>query len=156
MSTPDPIRAAIKTTLAAVASSGVVHEYARYAKNQKAMVAFYQDNSAGANGPVRGWHIRRVSRRQSAPGVGRLIVTTRWEIEGYRSVEDGDASEQAFDELIEAVILAFDADDKLGGAIDTAITREAAGMQLETNEYVMFGGVLCHRARLALITRHYN
>ena len=50
----------------------------------------------------------------------------------------------------------FDADDKLGGVIDTAITREAAGMQLETNEYVMFGGVLCHRARLALITRHYN
>lgn len=156
MSTPDPIRAAIKTTLESVAHVGQVHAYSRYATNKKDMVAFYQDNSAGANGPVRGWHIRRVTRRQRSPSAGRLIVTSRWEIEGYRSVEDGDASEQEFDELIEAVVLAFDADDKLGGVIDTAITREAAGAQLEGNEYVLFGGVLCHRARLSLTTRHYN
>jgi len=137
-----------------------VHGYSRYAARNADLLAFYQD---GAGGPLRGWHIRRLKRTQTAPVDGRgrgnnlpRTVINQWLIEGFRSVEDGDASEQEFDDLLEAIVLAFDDDDTLGGAVVTCSTDEGAGLQQEVNEYAMFGAVLCHRARLILHTRHYQ
>lgn len=160
MSSPNVIRAAIKARLETVPGIGVVHGYSRYARRSADMVGFYQD---GDGGPIRGWHIRRPRRTQTAGRDGRgggsntpRSVVNQWLMEGFLSLQDGDASERAFDELLEAIVLAFDDDDTLGGVVISCTTDQAAGVQVDVNEHAMFGSVLCHRAKLILHTRHYQ
>lgn len=160
MSTPNVIRAAIKARLETVTGIGVVHGFSRYARRSADMVKFYQD---GDKGPLRGWHIRRLRRSQTAGKDGRgggsntpKTVINQWLMEGFLSLQDGDASERAFDELLESIVLAFDGDDTLGGAVISCTTDQGAGVQQEVNEHAMFGSVLCHRAKLILHTRHYQ
>jgi hypothetical protein len=154
MPTEADVRAAIKAKVEGVANIGTVHDYERYAKNLAEFRALYEA-AIGGNDQVRGWHIRRMTRRESSPHEGRWIVILGWRVQGYMSFEDAAASEKTFDNLVEDLVDAFRADETLGDVVDSTIVGGDAGLQVEDSGPVMFGGVLCHSARCRLMTRHY-
>lgn len=147
------IRAAIVATLTAIPDIGVVHSHERYAKAEKDFRELYL-----AGERILGWNVRRTATRERVtdrddPDV-RMEEHT-WTLRGYMSLADAEASELAFDALIESVRAAFRADDTLGGTVYTCVTDEAAGIQVVDSGPVMLSGVLCHSARLTLTTVSY-
>lgn len=147
MSDLPTIRAAIVAKLSGIPDIGVVHEYERFARAEKDFRDLYADGDR-----IRGWHIRRVATMEKSPAVGRWYTTHEWEIRGFIGLDDAGRSEIVFDGLIEAIRDAVRQDESLG--IDGCITvdTDTAGIQLVDSGPVMFGGVLCHSARLTLRT----
>lgn len=148
------IRDAIKAKMNAVAGIGKVHTYERYTQQQSALATLYKDT---ASGRLLGWNIRRAGTREVFLDTGRWVIDHDWKIRGFMALDDADATEQTFDALIEAIRDAFRSDDSLGGLIfSTCIDTKnsQAGVQVEEAVPVLFAGVLCHSARLALTTRH--
>ena len=147
------IRAAIVAKLEGVANIGAVNDYERYTVDLKDFKAFFV-----SSGKVRGWTIRRISKRVISPALGEVKVTNHWRIAGYFSFEDAKASEKTFDDLVEAVMAAFLADETLGGVVGATVDDDdgTAALQLDDSGPVMFAGVLCHSARLTLKTIHWE
>lgn len=154
MPTEASVRAAIKAKVQGVTNIGVVHDYERYANAMNEFRTLYQADIAGVK-QVRGWYIRRMTRRESSDYQGRHEVILGWRVQGFMSLDDASASEKTFDSLVETLVDAFRADETLGGAVDSSIVGEDAGLQIEDTGPVMFGGVLCHSARGRLMTRHF-
>lgn len=148
------IRDAIKAKMETVAGIGKVHAYERYTQQQSALQTLYKDT---ASSRLLGWHIRRTGTREIFLDTGRWVIDHDWKIRGFMALDDADATEQTFDTLIEAIRDAFRSDDSLGSLIfSTCIDTKnnQAGVQVEEAVPVLFAGVLCHSARLALTTRH--
>ena len=154
MTTEANIRAAIKAVIDAVVDIGTVNDYERYAKKQPDFENFYRAKIGTVN-QIRGWNIRRLSRREQSPDRGRWVVVINWRVQGYMSLEDSTASEKVFDNLVEQLVDAFRVDDTLGDVVDSTIVGQDAGLQIEDSGPVMFGSVLCHSARCRLVTRHF-
>lgn len=146
----DPVRTAIVAILSTIPAIGRVHAYERRV-DQKNLAEHY-----GYNGQLRGWFVRRAGIQERllsppyAPGP-RLEITT-WLIRGYLALADAEATELAFDELIEAIRDAFRADDTLGGVVETCRHEEEIGIQLDQAGPVSLTGMLCHSAQLRLTT----
>jgi len=155
MSTLAEIRAAIVAVLQAVPDVGIVHDRERYAQDTKRLAQLY-----AVDGAIRGWYVRRVSTQETSGAIGRWEITHQWRVRGFRSFKDEDASELAFQDVIEAMRDAVRADETLGGTvIDTVVGdggSAVAGLQVDEVQSVMFAGVLCHAATLTLYTRHYE
>ena len=156
MPTLADIRAAIKTKLAAVSDVGQVHDFERYVKEASKLSSLYV-----SGGRVKGAFVAWRSQETSSPGEGRYAVTNRWEIRLFRSLDDGDATEKAFDTLVDTARQAFQADENLGGVISSLVIggdqdTGPAGLQVRDKSAVLFCGVLCHQARCELFTRHYE
>jgi hypothetical protein len=155
MPTVTEIRAAIAAKMNTVADIGRVHDYERWAKRDKD----FQDLFLSA-GQIRGWIVRRTATRETSPGIGRFVVTHRWQIRGYMALDDSAASEKTFDALVEALRDAFRSDETLGGLVASTVLPDGeggeAGLQLEDHGPVMFANVLCHGARLRLATVHFQ
>jgi len=149
----DAIRTAIVATMNTVTNVGIVHDYERYAKLEAEFKALYVAQIAG-KGQVRGWYVRRLATREVSQVIGRYQVTHEWLVRGFMAIEDAAGSEKVFDTLIESVRDVFRTDETLGGVVSSTVTRDAAGLQLEESVPVLFAGVLCHSARLKLITTH--
>lgn len=150
MPTVQEIRDAIKTTMNGVAGIGIVHGYERYSKEQADFQTLFVTAAV-----LKGWTIRRTAKREISPARGRNNIENIWAIRGFMGFDDANASEQAFDDLIEDIGDAFRADETLGAVVSSTVVDGLAGIQLESSEPVMFAGVLCHSARLRLGTRHY-
>ena len=58
------------------------------------------------------------------------------------------------DALVDAIAEAFELDPSLGGRVRVRQQADPAGITLEEATPVMFAGVLCHAARLRLVTEH--
>lgn len=149
MPTATEIRDAIVAKLQTVAGIGVVHGFERYAEQVPKFKELYVQA-----GKVNGWLVRRASWRRAPFSNERRMVITRWQIRGYSSLLDGDQSELAFDLVLDRIADAFDADETLGDLLYASDADNLAGIQLEDSGPVMFAGVLCHSARLALTTIH--
>ncbi len=149
MSQSTTVRTAIANVLGGIPDIGRVHVYERYASKASALKALYV-----WQGQLRGWHVRRVRQRRSSTTLGRYVVTTRWQIRGFLALADESQTEQTMDELVDAITAAFDADEELGGTVDTTVVDNESGIQLEDSGPYMFAGVLCHGVRLGLNTRH--
>lgn len=152
MTTLTQIRDAIAAKVATVAAIGQVHKYERFAKGEKDFRLLYE-----FNGQIRGWNIRRLTRAENSRMMGESDVINRWQIRGFMSMADADASELVFDGLVEDLCAAFRADETLGGLIASTVMptmNNLAGLQEEDSGPVMFAGVLCHSARLVLYTWH--
>lgn len=152
MPTLTQIREAIAAKVATVANIGKVHEYERFAKGEKDFRLLYE-----YQGQIRGWNIRRITRAENSQVMGESNVINRWQIRGFMSLSDADASELVFDGLVEDLCAAFRADETLGGVIASTVIptmNNLAGLQEEDSGPVMFAGVLCHSARLILHTWH--
>jgi hypothetical protein len=144
----DDIRNAIAGVISSVPDVGQVHTFERYAKDRSDMQKFYQTGTQ-----ILGWHIRRVRTTEDSPYLQRWSRVYRWEIRGYLSLDDSEQTELQFDNLVEDICVAFRADDTLSGLVDTCIIGKEAGIQVLESYPVMFAGVLCHSAKLALNTR---
>lgn len=151
MASLQAIRDAIAAKISGVAGAGLVHSYERFTKRPDDFAAFFV-----TGGTVNGWIIRRIATRETSPGLGRYVITHRWQLRYYRALDDAGQSEHAFDTTIEEVRDAFRNDENLGAVVDNIVVDGEAGLQLEDSGPVFLGGVLCHGARLKLSTRHFQ
>jgi len=140
------IRTAICDRLKSIAGIGQVFDYERYAKTESTFKGLYS-----ATDRLLGWHVRRVSRKEDDHF---NKVATTWEIRGFMAIDDQAGSELAFDDLIDAIGDVWRRDPDMGGLVayphDYPVTPE-----LVESSPVMFSGVLCHSAKLRLVTKHY-
>lgn len=147
------IRAALVALLQGVPGTGRVHTYERFSKNPKDFQALYQQGQS-----ILGFYVRRQSYRELVYSSTRNRVRTRWIVQGFASLVDAEASELAFDKLLDKVAAAVRAKPVLFDAADEAlghtVTDDGAALQLEESGPVMFAGVLCHGARFSLTTEH--
>ncbi len=145
------IREQIKTILSGVSGVGVVHDYDRLAMDYSKMLALFQD----ANGRINGWTITRDETPE------RWITNVDYErvfemvIRGHMGLQDGEATEIIFQDIVESVCAAFRGNDTLNGSCET-INPEfgklagRSGIQVVTIEPRQFGSVLCHYCELRL------
>jgi len=147
------IRAALVALLQSVPGMGAVHNYERFSKSPKDFQALYLQGQ-----DIRGFYVRRQSYRELPHSSTRNKVRTRWLIRGFASLVDAEASELAFDRLLDDMAAAvrtrpvlLDAEDN---ALGHTVTNDGAGLQLEESGPVMFAGVLCHGATFSLTTEH--
>lgn len=143
------IRTAVLAVLQGVDGIGLVYERQKYSKNAKSLVEYYVQD-----GVLQGGFITRRAFKKFSPEGHTFVVMTSWEIDLFRAFQESEDSELAFDALIDEVDEAFIADQTLGGVVDATVTDEQAGIRLMTSQPAMFGGVLCHYAKLSLITEH--
>ncbi len=162
--TLEAVRLAIGTRIGTVAEVGVVHPYERYAKAVKEFAALFmwQPPTPGGGVPpakeLRGWFIRRVTRREFEKTSVLVRVETGWLIKGFMALQDGRQTEILMDSLVEQLCLAFRRDLTLGGVVENPPVAEGvpSGLQLAESGPYMFGGVLCHGVELSLATTHYQ
>ena len=150
-------RAAIVAQLQAIAGIGVVHGYERYAAREGDFRTLYLADLGGGVQQIRGWNVRRTATKEVSSTLGISLRVVSWSITGYMALDDAGASEIAFDALIEAVCDGFRSHPVLGGAVAdlrdlSGDGSETYGIQVTNTEPVLFSGVLCHRAQLALTT----
>lgn len=147
------IRAALVALLETVPGMGTLHNYERFASKPKDFQALYLQ---GQN--IRGFYIRRQSYRETPYSTMKNRVRARWIIKGFASLVDADATELAFDDLLDAIAATLRATpilfDANGNALCHTVTDDSAGLQLEESGPVMFAGVLCHGATFSLTTEH--
>lgn len=150
------VRAAIADRLASVDDIGVVHAYERYANDLAGLKQLYW---SAAHNQVRGWFVRRFATRESGNIQAHTVEQARWRIVGVMSLGDAAGTELVFDELLERVRNAFAADETLGGTVAQCTDPDSQSgdscIQIDDAGPVMFGGVLCHGARLRLTTTRY-
>jgi hypothetical protein len=148
------IRAALVAVVQGVDGVGKVHAFERYATAKKAFLDHYADDA----GQVRGWYVRRVGGRKVSVAVGSIDRIDSFDLVGLQGLEDAAASELAFDDLVEAVRDAFDADATLGGVVGSITDPDSGetGAAVIESGPVLFQGVFCHRVRLRLTTHCYG
>lgn len=153
MATVAQIREKIRLKLVGVTGIGQVHDYERFSARDADFQALYKD---GATNRIKGWNFYREATRELDLDNGEVRRVHTWRIAGFMSFDDADASGKIFDDLVEAVATAFRTDRTLGGTVedikDMDQEKGESGIQVDAIEPVMFAGVLCHRARLRLIT----
>jgi hypothetical protein len=144
------VRTAIRDLMLTVPEIGVVHLHERYAADLAKLKQLY-----GYDGHVRGWFIRRTAVRETGIALPRYLEVNRWQIRGVLSLNDETSTELVMDSLIEGVRDVIRDNPSLNNTVTkTGLLQPNAerGLQLEDFGPVMFGGVLCHGARLSLTT----
>lgn len=153
MSSTTQIRNAIVAALQDVEGIGRVHAFERYAKDTGKLAQLYM-----VGRELHGWYVRRVALREVEWSSDENREVATWRIVGFMALKDEDASELAFDLIIDRIRAAFRNDESLGGLVeqlgdpDGGQGRGESAVQIEGSGPVMFCGVLCHQARLLLTT----
>lgn len=157
--TVEQLRTAIKAKIESVANIGLVHDYERYLKESSKLLTLYS-TTLQTGTRIYGWHFRRVRTVEQLVSTGRNYTDHYWRMRGFMGLDDTDATEKKFDVQIELIRDAFRAAPNLGFTdVDTHFAEANAnqgGVNVEESEPVLFCGVLCHAARMALITRVYT
>lgn len=142
------IRDDIKTILAEVEGIGSVHGYARFAKES----ARYLELFKHTDGKINAWEITR--RAVSEHKRGAFFRHHQIVLHGYMGLQDEVASEEAFQELADAVCAAFRVADPVTDPASWDYRNgddpEASCAQVEVIDVRMFGNVLCHHAQILI------
>jgi hypothetical protein len=133
-----PILNAVKGIIAAVANVGNVYAYRRAVQTEKDFSDLYI-----AGGKVLAWDITRESTASIDRTVGATEEKHLVVVRGYMGVSDKDATEQTFQDLIEAVRAALRLTRNLNGAV-----LDTTPLQARTVTAAVIGGVLCHYCEL--------
>jgi len=152
------IRTAVAQVLASVPQIGKVHEYERYLREQGKFSALYLYDLPGGKKQLRGWWLRRSATEERSINIARTINVDTWTVRGYMALDDDEASELVFDELIESFRDAVRVDPTFGGVCvegPLADGDNTDGVQVTDVGPVTFCGVLCHSAVLQLRTWSY-
>lgn len=137
----------VKGILAAVNGAGKVNAYRRAVSADVDLLAAYKDD---ATGMIRGWDITRESTASEDHTVGATQELHTIVMRGFMSVNDANASEKTFQDLIESVRAAFRAKRNLNGsAIDST------PMQARTVSAATIGGVLVHYCELTIVAQEF-
>jgi hypothetical protein len=156
MSTVKAIRDAIVASMQAVPDMGMVHPFERYTRDEARFRELYLFTPSQGEDQLRGWWLRRVATAETTVSTGTVMNVHTWQWRGYMALNDGDASELVFEDLIEAYRDAVRADPTFDGVCEqNAVAEGEDGVQLVDSGPVMFCGVLCHSAVLQLRTWSY-
>lgn len=150
MAMSDLVRAAIVAQLNAIDGIGRVHAYQRYAADMGKMAELYK----AEDGQLRGWLVRRGTVAEKKAG-SKHIETVRWTLQGFMALADANQTELLFDSLVDTIREQFRDNRTLGIAGLTTIGEDAAGVQVDESEPVLFANVLCHSAKLSLTTERF-
>lgn len=151
------IRAAIKTTLdVAVATTARTHDYFRNVKEPADIKACFIKNDL--------FHVWMISTAPQSPfltttsswlqgrGAMQEFGLTTWNLHGYYGANDANATEKAWQDIVDSVVDAFRDDKKLGGLV-----IDSGPLQVQEELLGLFprgdGGVLCHYSRCELLVR---
>ncbi|MBV8250551.1 MAG: hypothetical protein JO200_19150 [Comamonas sp.] len=159
MSTLQQHRAAIVAALASVPEIGRVHDRERFAEGNDKFKQLYLFTPTGGVQQIRGWWIRRSATVERSPNLHRTANVHSWQIRGYLSFRDADATELELDDLVEQFRALVRADPTLGGVCQPGPLggeSEADGVQVVDAGPVNFAGVLCHSVVLQLKTWSYQ
>jgi hypothetical protein len=145
------VRARILARIQAAVPAGTqVYDYLRRIEDEATLKAIANDTGSrlhfwqfGIDGDSP-WEGKRLQ-------AGDTRARVRWTLHGYYAVADASGSEKTFDAECAALFDAFEADPKLSTA-GVPNTIDAGPAQRTTGGHVMLGGVLCHYARLSLVT----
>lgn len=147
------VRTQILARIVGVSSARPVYDWIRNLSHQESVDALLKDTAGrlyfwqfglAADNPIE-------SKRHPA---GENRVQVQWDIHGYMAVQDlaTPPSEKVFDLEVLNVIDAFEANKKLESAPDVPTTIESGPAQRVQGGAVMLNSVLCHYARLSLLT----
>jgi hypothetical protein len=139
------IRTQIFSILSGVSDIGKVYDYERWAADWVQFINLFKTTIDGED-QIRGWEIGRKSAPEKIFTMGLNLRDHAFVIRGYMRVNDASASEKTFNALIEAIADAFRDNFTLNGAAESH-----DWIQVDTIEFRLFGGVLCHYAELSLI-----
>jgi len=135
--------AAILGTVTGVGSK--VHAYERYASDEAALRSLFVENSK-----VCGWTLTREATT-SQEAVGGCRDTHIIVIRGYYSLDDSANTEKTFQDLLEAIRTAFDANRQLAYGTPTIYAAHSSDrMSVRTVGHCKLGGVLLHYAEVVL------
>lgn len=148
-------RAAIKALIESVADAGVVHDHEPYGRTEVDFRRLYAWADASGATQVRGWYVQRTRTVETVAGTGRTINVHTWRVRLFMSLDGDGATELVFDDLVEAVRLAYRADVTLGGAVQPGPLGQQSGFQVTDSGAAYLAGVLCHAATLSLATYEY-
>lgn len=145
------IRERIKAVLAGVSGMGNVHDYERFSADWGKFLALFKDGDDRVNGCM--FARSSSGKRQSTLGEKEKyhIFTFRF----FRGLMDESATGVEFDDFIDKVEDAFDADPSLEKTCltidpDWGPMSGLTGLQVEVIENRRFGAVLCHYAECRL------
>lgn len=142
------IRDDIKGKLEAVEDVGVVHGRARMSGDWGKYLQLFKDP---ADDRIRGWEITRGAVRQHVAGANfrhHLFI-----LRGHLGLNDADATDEAWQVLIDAICDAFqDARPPANASwlYQNGDAPAEAAVQVPINEIRLFGSVLCHYAEVHL------
>ena len=145
----EPIREALKTLISGVDGiaddQGQVHDYVRHSAFWD---KFFADNVGGSR--INVWEITRRSMGEDLETVQNKLGNEPLfqdnhavVIIGRMSLNDEDATEKIFQDLIDRIIEAVRKNNRLGGAV--LLPRQ---LQIAVIDHRTHGGVLCHYTEL--------
>ena len=143
------IREQIKTILSAVSNTGKIHEYERFCTDWSKFLDLFKDE----NEEINGWTISRKSSSQLIFAQGNDIQRIHhFLLTGFYGMQDEQASELSFQDVIEAIVDKFYDYDTLNDTCFSIAPNpgEQVGIQVDMIENRIFGNVLCHYAELSL------
>ena len=149
------VRERIAAILAAVEGVGNVHQYQRWSTDLNKFRELFKYQDSQGNESINGWIITRRSTAKREFTSSQVQKVHLFEIRGYLGMQDSGATELAFQDLLDDIETAFDADYTLSGACETTTPEWGpgsglAGLQIVDVDLRMFGGVLCHFAQCRL------
>lgn len=125
---------------------GAVHDYERWSASWDKFLSHFRD---AATSRINGWTITRESSIETfIPGSASERSHTMV-VRGYYGVQDSQASEKTFQDLIEAICDIFRPETNLGGTVD----QVEAPLQVDLVGYRIFGAALCHYCELRQVAQ---
>jgi len=141
------IRDKIKSELEDIADIGLVYDYERWAALPDRFIALFK-----TGGKIKAWAITRTSTREemfSSNENRRIYIFT---IRGFFSLDDANASEKTFQDLIELICSTFRTLPDL-----EKVCENCEPVQVVSVGHAMLADVLCHFAELTLeATEHVS
>lgn len=138
------VRAALAALLAGVTGIGQVHDYFRLVTDEVTAKARFV-----TGGRLHAWMVTLADdeayEEALATGARCRRIRARFAVHGYYAVDDADASEKAFETVLQAVIDALREDHTLGGVVIVAMPPRVREFTHRT-----FATVLCHYTRIEL------
>lgn len=137
------IRAQIKTELEKISGIGVVHAYERFSRS---LAEFFLLMTK--TGKINGWMIHRTSTDSTRDVYPLISRSHEFKISALYELDDVNASEVAFQALLDAIFEQFKSNNTLNG---TALDSDPVSIDaVNTEEY---GNRLFHTAELTLVVR---
>lgn len=130
--------------LKALNTLGQLHEFERYSKNISDLAKLYSQN-----GIVAGGFLRWSTAKTSMYALGSIEHRHVFELVLIRGWNDAEQTQLVFDQSIEQLQAAFEADHRVGDW--SCMDSGAYGFELARNEPAMFAGVLVHYAVLRIV-----
>ncbi len=137
------IRSQLKTILEGVAGIGIVHDYQRWEIEADGFRTLFV-----SGGRINVWMITRDASREGELAQNQHYRRHQVRIIGLYALDDSDATEKTFSDLLESVCDTLRQSNDIGG------NAESSGPpQVIRDDHARFAGTLCHYGEVTLEVR---